>query len=546
MARVFSATSAAVVALSSVLTVGFTSVVYAAAQTCTWTGNAGDNKFSTAANWSNCGSAAPLAGDTIRLPYISGVSNAVLVNDLPQGTLLGGIVKDSSGGGTGITSYAVDTLAFGDGAVFTATSGPAIAVGDVTATGSLTLKNATSIFRATTKNITLSPTSFVLDNVPQACMGGGAPEFEFAIKPVGQVTVAANSWYTMTGTESGVTVNSGGGISLPGGTYAGDITFTGGGTTQGSACGDSMSLQAHTTTTLTGKITLGGGDIVYSVAANQTLTVTGTIEGAGSGLKASSTSTGAFVNNATVDNSTTGSGAQVVAKHEVPAVTDSKPDENLTVNANEILTFDGVRANVNVAMGAVLKGVGVATKVLYVGVGGVIAPGHSPGCISSDTLSLYGEYQFELGGAEPCTGYDQLKVTNKTTTTGYTVSFGTTPTATLATSRFNGYTPSQGQVFTIIDNQGSLPVDGTFKDLAEGATFTQNGIVFKVSYKGGDGNDVTLTVQNAPTTPDTGLALLTANPLLTIGLMTAAAGALMVGARYRQGKLGFALRRNKH
>lgn len=110
MARVFSATSAAVVALSSVLTVGFTSVVYAAAQTCTWTGSAGDNKFSTAANWSNCGGAAPLAGDTIRLPYISGVSNAVLVNDLPQGTLLGGIVKDSSDGGTGITSYAVDTI----------------------------------------------------------------------------------------------------------------------------------------------------------------------------------------------------------------------------------------------------------------------------------------------------------------------------------------------------------------------------------------------------------------------------------------------------
>jgi len=60
--------------------------------------------------------------------------------------------------------------------------------------------------------------------------------------------------------------------------------------------------------------------------------------------------------------------------------------------------------------------------------------------------------------------------------------------------------PLPGQVFTIIDNDGTDPVNGTFhqfgigKPLPEGATFTTaDGFSFTISYHGGDGNDVVVT-----------------------------------------------------
>jgi acetyl esterase/lipase len=59
----------------------------------------------------------------------------------------------------------------------------------------------------------------------------------------------------------------------------------------------------------------------------------------------------------------------------------------------------------------------------------------------------------------------------------------------------NGSTPADGQSFTIIDNDGSDPVSGTFTGLAEGAALTTGPVpsTFRISYRGGDGNDVVLT-----------------------------------------------------
>jgi hypothetical protein len=54
--------------------------------------------------------------------------------------------------------------------------------------------------------------------------------------------------------------------------------------------------------------------------------------------------------------------------------------------------------------------------------------------------------------------------------------------------------PAMGQTFTIIDNDGTDPVNGIFSDLPEGAITTAGSSRFRISYRGGDGNDVTLTV----------------------------------------------------
>jgi len=54
-------------------------------------------------------------------------------------------------------------------------------------------------------------------------------------------------------------------------------------------------------------------------------------------------------------------------------------------------------------------------------------------------------------------------------------------------------TPPPGNSFTIINKTSAGPIPGTFKDLPEGATLLIKGFPFRISYIGGDGNDVVLT-----------------------------------------------------
>ncbi len=51
-----------------------------------------------------------------------------------------------------------------------------------------------------------------------------------------------------------------------------------------------------------------------------------------------------------------------------------------------------------------------------------------------------------------------------------------------------------GTLFTAIHNTSANPIAGAFVNLPDGSTFTNNGNTYQVNYKGGDGNDLTLTV----------------------------------------------------
>jgi fibronectin-binding autotransporter adhesin len=157
-----------------------------------------------------------------------------------------------------------------------------------------------------------------------------------------------------------------------------------------------------------------------------------------------------------------------------------------------------------------------------VDVGGTIAPGLSPGCLNTGDLTVLGSFEAEIGGTTACTGYDQIKVTGAVDVTN----------GTLNTSLYNGFKPAAGQTYTIISNDAADPVTGTFTGLAEGATFNLNGNVFKISYKGGDGNDVVLTVVSVPATPNTGFQTI-GNPLVTMGITSIAAVSLLgLGRRH--------------
>jgi hypothetical protein len=73
--------------------------------------------------------------------------------------------------------------------------------------------------------------------------------------------------------------------------------------------------------------------------------------------------------------------------------------------------------------------------------------------------------------------------------------------ATLVTAYLNvtldsAYLPPAGTVFTIIDNDGTDAIAGTFSGYPEGSVLSLNGGAtnLRLGYRGGDGNDLTLTV----------------------------------------------------
>jgi hypothetical protein len=63
---------------------------------------------------------------------------------------------------------------------------------------------------------------------------------------------------------------------------------------------------------------------------------------------------------------------------------------------------------------------------------------------------------------------------------------------------YNNFRPTNTASWIIIDNDGTDPVTGTFAGLPEGASVVGEGWLFRISYTGGTGNDVTLTRLLAP------------------------------------------------
>ncbi len=95
---------------------------------------------------------------------------------------------------------------------------------------------------------------------------------------------------------------------------------------------------------------------------------------------------------------------------------------------------------------------------------------------------------------------------NQTFTTVPTIHFATAQTVPIVTDVYApmgtpvitlGFAPTAGQVLKMVQNDGFMPISGTFANLPEGSLITaMQGSTphsFEISYLGGDGNDVTLT-----------------------------------------------------
>lgn len=123
--------------------------------------------------------------------------------------------------------------------------------------------------------------------------------------------------------------------------------------------------------------------------------------------------------------------------------------------------------------------------------GGNLQPGNSPGCLTSGDVafSSSGDFYVELAGTTPCSGHDQLVVVG-TNNLGNAVLH--------VVNNFPPGEPSIGDQFVILSNDGADAITGTFSGLPNNSTFTVGDIGYRITYNGGDGNDVVLTVLNAP------------------------------------------------
>jgi hypothetical protein len=100
------------------------------------------------------------------------------------------------------------------------------------------------------------------------------------------------------------------------------------------------------------------------------------------------------------------------------------------------------------------------------------------------TWSGGGYAQFEVGREPPGVPFSRINAKGSVTIGAQTI----LTIFVLPASR-----PIAGQQFTLVDNDGSDPVSGTFQDFPEGAKFRSDGAYFSISYRGGDGNDIVIT-----------------------------------------------------
>jgi hypothetical protein len=153
--------------------------------------------------------------------------------------------------------------------------------------------------------------------------------------------------------------------------------------------------------------------------------------------------------------------------------------------------------------------------------------GLSPGVLRSGPVSFGSNvtYNVQLYGTN-VGGYDQLAVTGTVALNGAQLAGHIT------------FTPSSHHRFTIIDNDNADPIVGTFAGLPEGGETVITAIPFRITYVGGDGNDVVLFLEDEdpPTldplsdrTIDEDAAQQTVN--LTIGDSVTAAADLVVTAQ---------------
>ena len=202
----------------------------------------------------------------------------------------------------------------------------------------------------------------------------------------------------------------------------------------------------------------------------------------------------AISTSATFAGNISGDGSLTIAGAGEVVLSGSSSFTGATNVQDGVLKVDGTLATSEaiVATGATLGGSGSITAPVTINADAALAPGSSPGVLSTGDLTLDADADLnvEINGTNAGSEYDQIQVTGEVDLTGATLNIS------------SSFTAAAGDQFLLIDNDDVDAVTGNFVGLAEGTLFSFNGNQVYITYQGGDGNDVVLTVNSPPSAGD--------------------------------------------
>jgi fibronectin-binding autotransporter adhesin len=326
--------------------------------------------------------------------------------------------------------------------------------------------------------------------VPGNLVIGPAPPSSFATAVLLQsaeiggdtVTVDANATFNLNGfnqTLNRLNLNDGGSAQ----TGAGTLSFSGSGTV---TVGSLSLLGSRVGSSISGFIGLPANDtLTFSVNRFNVISVPAPT-GAELDVPASIPSPIENISFSPAGIAKTGSGQMHLSANN--------SYKGATIISAGTLRVDGSQPRTTVFVdGGTLSGIGTVGNLYPEGGSAIVSPGASPGILTCSNfnagVSGPGTLQIELNGTTAGSGYDQLNV------------HGTVNLAGITLNPVLGYASAVGDQYTIINNDGSDAVTGSFTGLPQGKKLYIGQELFQISYTGGSGNDVVLARLTTPPPP---------------------------------------------
>jgi len=419
---------------------------------------------------SNIGSGTLTLEADLTITSSTTISNAIALNAAATITnanavSLSGVLSGSSD----LTKAGAGTLTLGG--TNTHSGAVTVSAGGLRVEGGSSIGDSSAVTVASGATLTLNGGSETIGSLA----GAGSVVLGYGLTLGGDNTNTTFSG-VISGTNNGINKTGTGTLTLSGtNTYTGSTTVSAGGLTLHT--GNNLSDSSAVTVASGATLTLNGG--------NETI---GSLAGAGSVALGSNTLTLGDSTSTTYSGVMSGTGALTKSGTGTLTLSGTNTYTGATSVSAGTLVVDGTLASsaVSVANTAKLSGTGTINGAVTLSSGGSIEAGVSLGTLTLSnglTLSSGSTLVAEVKGTAAGTGYDQISVVGTVDITG----------ATLSTD-LGSFIPTSGNTFTLIDNDGSDAVIGTFNGLAEGAAFNAGGYTLSLSYAGGDGNDVVLAM----------------------------------------------------
>ncbi len=213
------------------------------------------------------------------------------------------------------------------------------------------------------------------------------------------------------------------------------------------------------------------GTVAFGLAGNNTYNIGGITGSKNLAIGGNVLSVGANNANSTYSGQISGIGSLTKSGTNTLMMSGASSYTGATVVSDGLLVVNGSISTsilTTIQSGATLGGSG-AVGALTVQAGGTVAPGNSPGILSTGNYNQAGTLSLELNGTLAGAEYDQVNVIG-------TVNLSGLLTATV------GYTPVNDQLLFILNNDGSDAITGTFSGLADLDTIDLGGYQWRISY----------------------------------------------------------------